>query len=164
MENSEKEADKQDVEFPVNGCSMQVEIVILSVWAGAASAIAAWLWRGKTTLAARLGGLRDHCQKLDSENQGLIRSLSAHENREKSRIGRLEHDLKSPLGVVIGFSTLIREYLEIHVQQPPPLLLDGINGIDQAAKKMVEIVESAADDESRGLCGEKAAVEEPAWP
>jgi hypothetical protein len=68
--------------------------------------------------------------------------------------------LKSPLGVILGFSMLLREYLEGRSEDLPPLPLRSINGIDQAAQKMVRIIESAAESAAFHASGEEAVVEE----
>ena len=105
-------------------------------------------------------GFRDSLVALDSENKRLRSALAAREDHESARILRLEHDLKSPLGVILGFCMLLREYVEEHPADLPPLPLRSINGIDQAAKKMVRIVESAAQDSGFHSSGEEAGVEE----
>jgi signal transduction histidine kinase len=139
---------------------MRVETVILGLLAAAASAIALLLWRSKVKLHARLAELVEHCETADSENERLRSDLSTREDQERGRIGRLEHDLKSPLGVILGFSMLLREYLEGRSEDLPPLPLRSINGIDQAAQKMVRIIESAAESAAFHASGEEAVVEE----
>jgi signal transduction histidine kinase len=131
---------------------MPVETVILGLLAAPASAIALILWRSKVSLLARIA-------ELDSENERLRSALSASEDRESGQISRLEHDLKSPLGVILGFSTLLREYLEGRHEDLPPVPLRSINGIDQAARKMVQIIEAAAEGPACAS-GEEAMVEE----
>jgi signal transduction histidine kinase len=139
---------------------MRFETVILGLLAAAASAIALLLWRGKGKLHARLADLVEHCEAADLENERLRSDLSTREDQERGRIGRLEHDLKSPLGVILGFSMLLREYLEGRSEDLPPLPLRSINGIDQAAQKMVRIIESAAESAAFHASGEEAVVEE----
>jgi hypothetical protein len=139
---------------------MRVETVILGLLAAAASAIALLLWRSKVSLHARLAQLVEHCETADSENERLRSALSACEDRECGRIVRLEHDLKSPLGVILGFSMLLREYLERLYEDLPPLPFRSINGIDQAAHRMVRIIESAAEGAASPTSAEEAVVEE----
>jgi signal transduction histidine kinase len=139
---------------------MRVETVILGLLAAAASAIALLLWRSKGKLHARLADLVEHCEAADLENERLRTDLSAREDQERERIVGLEHDLKSPLGVILGFSMLLREYLEGRSEDLPPLPLRSINGIDQAAQKMVRIIESAAESAAFHASGEEAVVEE----
>jgi signal transduction histidine kinase len=122
---------------------MRVETVVSGFLAAVASTIAFLQWRGRVV--------------ADSENERLRDALAAREDQERARISRLEHDLKSPLGVILGYSTLLREYLEEHAAALPPLAGRSINGIDQAAQKIVRILESAAD-------GEEALVEEKTRP
>ena len=138
-----------DVGFPVN--------VVLGLFAAAASAIAFLLWRGKVSLRTRLVA-------LDSENERLRNVLSARKDQGNARILRLEHDLKSPLGVILGFSMLLREYVEEHPAGPPALPLRSINGIDQAARKMLRIVESASQSPPSDMRAEQAVIEERTRP
>jgi signal transduction histidine kinase len=139
---------------------MRVETVILGLLAASATAIALFLWRGNVTLHSRLAEVAARCEQADSENERLRSALSAREAQERGRIFRLEHDLKSPLGVILGFSMLLREYIEGQSEGPPPLPLRSINGIDQAAQKMVRIIESAADGPAAQASDEQAVVEE----
>jgi signal transduction histidine kinase len=139
---------------------MRVESVILALLAAAASAIAVLLWRTKVSLHARLAELVEHCETADLENERLRNALSAREDQECGRVFRLEHDLKSPLGVILGFSMLLREYLEGLSGDLAPLPLRSINGIDQAAQRMVRIIESAAEGTPSPDSGEEAVVEE----
>jgi signal transduction histidine kinase len=115
-------------------------------------------------LLARLHELGERCEQADSENERLRNALSARQDQERARILRLEHDLKSPLGVLLGFSMLLREYLEEHSAALPPLPLRSINGIDQAAQKMVRIIESAADSPASRTYSEEVLVEEKTRP
>jgi len=137
------------VGFPVNE--------VLGFWAAAASAVAFLLWRGKVSL-------RDRLVALDSENQRLRNTHLVRENQESARILRLEHDLKSPLGVILGSCMLLRESLEEHSVGLPPLPLRSIKGIDQAAQKMVRIVECAARGPVSETRAEEVAVEERTRP
>jgi K+-sensing histidine kinase KdpD len=115
-------------------------------------------------LLARLHELGEHCEKADSENECLRNALSAREDQERARILRLEHDLKSPLGVILGFSMLLREYLEEHSAILSPSAARSINGIDQAAQKMVRIIESAADSPASYASNEEVWIEEKTRP
>jgi signal transduction histidine kinase len=122
---------------------MRVETIILGFWAAAASAVALLGWR---------------------KNERLRTELSAREDLERERISRFEHDLKSPLGVILGFSMLLREFVDGHTEDFPPLTLRSINGIDQAAQKMVRIIESAAEGPASYASGEEVLVEETTRP
>jgi signal transduction histidine kinase len=139
---------------------MRIETVIPGVLAAAAAAIALRVWRNNVTLRARSAGLVERGEKADAENGRLRSDLSARDDRERERICRLEHDLKSPLGVILGFSMLLREYVEGRAEDLPPLPLRSINGIDQAARKMLRIIESAAEGPASDAAGEEAVVEE----
>jgi signal transduction histidine kinase len=129
---------------------MRVETIILGFWAAAASAAALLVWR--------------RCEKAGSENERLRSDLSAREDRERERISRLEHDLKSPLGVILGFAMLLREYVEEHTEDLPLRTLRSIDGIDQAAKKMLGIIESAGEGSVSYAHREEALVAENTRP
>ena len=106
---------------------MRVETISLGVVAAASAAIAVYFWR---------------------VNVGLKNALLALKSDENDRILRLEHDLRSPLGALRGFSTLLREYVEKHSDDLQAFPLKHVNGIDQAAHKMLQIIEIAAEKES----------------
>ena len=108
---------------------MPIDTTILGCLAAAASAIACSLWRAK--------------RKADSDKAALIQELSLHAHQETERISRLEHDVKSSLGVILGFSTLLMEAAEQN-QKDQPLPLKNIQAIRQAANKILQIVEAAA--------------------
>jgi signal transduction histidine kinase len=138
---------------------MLVATIILGVWGAAASAAAWRLWRDKLGLLTRLQGLAADCEKAGSENQRLQTALSAHESLENGRLSRLEHDLKSPLGVILGYSMLLREFVQGRSDGLPALPLRSVDGIDQAAKKMVQIIEAAARPTVPDAAQVEAAVE-----
>lgn len=138
---------------------MLVETVILGLWGAAASAFAWRLWREKIGLLSRLEELAAHGEKVGSENQRLQTALSAHESVENNRIRRLEHDLKSPLGVILGYCMLLREFVQGHSDDLPALPLRSVNGIDQAAGKMLQIIETAAGTTAQNAGREEAVVE-----
>jgi signal transduction histidine kinase len=71
-------------------------------------------------------------------------ALPPDETPENARILRLEHDLKSPLGVILGYCTLLREFVQSQPDRLSALPLKSVDGIDQAAKKMLQIIETAA--------------------
>jgi signal transduction histidine kinase len=138
---------------------MLVATIILGVWGAAASAVAWRLWRDKLGLLTRLQGLAADCEKAGSENQRLKTALSAHQSLENGRISRLEHDLKSPLGVILGYSMLLREFVQDHSSALPAFPLRSVDGIDQAAQKMLQIIEAAARPTAPDAAQTEAAVE-----
>lgn len=143
---------------------MQAETAIAAALATVASAVAVFLGRSKVRLSANVSELAEHREKANVEHRRLTSALAAQQNQERGRIARLEHDLKSPLGVVLGFSRLLREYLEQHHQDLSPLPLTCMDGIDQAAQKMMQIVESASEGPASSIATEEAAVEERIRP
>lgn len=106
---------------------MRAETISLGVVAAASAALAFYFWRA---------------------NVGLKNALLALKSDENERISRLEHDLRSPLGALRGFSTLLREYVEKHSEALPAFPLKHVNGIDQAAHKILQIIEIAAEKEN----------------
>ena len=130
---------------------MRIELTILGCLAAAASAIACSLWRTKRKIMHRLVDLTAQCEKAESDKAGLMRALSLRAHEETERISRLEHDVKSSLGVILGFSTLLMEAVE---QDPRdrPLPLKNIQAIRQAAEKILQIVDAAVQARaSQGL-------------
>jgi signal transduction histidine kinase len=121
---------------------MRIEITILGCLAAAASAIACWLWQTKRKIVQRLVDLTAQCEKAESDKAGLIRALSLRAHEENERISRLEHDVKSSLGVILGFSTLLMEAVE-QDRRERPLPLKNIQAIRQAATKILQIVDAA---------------------
>jgi signal transduction histidine kinase len=121
---------------------MRIEITILGCLAAAASAIACWLWQTKRKIVQRLVDLTAQCEKAESDKAGLMRALSLRSHEETERISRLEHDVKSPLGVILGFSTLLMEAVEQDPRERP-LPLKNIQAIRQAATKILQIVDAA---------------------
>src|SRR5580658_4372291 len=121
---------------------MRIEITILGCLAAAASAIACWLWQTKRKIVQRLADLTAQCEKAESDKAGLMRALSLRSHEETERIARLEHDVKSPLGVILGFSTLLMEAVEQDPRERP-LPLKNIQAIRQAATKILQIVDAA---------------------
>ncbi len=120
---------------------MRIEITILGCLAAAASAIACSLWQTKRKIVLRLVRLTAQCEKAESDKAGLIQALSVRASEETERISRLEHDIKSPLGVILGFSTLLLEAAE-QDQGDRPLPLKNIQAIRQSATKILQIVDA----------------------
>jgi signal transduction histidine kinase len=121
---------------------MRIELTILGCLAAAASAIACWLWQTKRKIVHRLADLTAQCEKAESDKAGLMRALSLRSHEETERISRLEHDVKSSLGVILGFSTLLMEAVEQDPRERP-LPLKNIQAIRQAATKILQIVDAA---------------------
>jgi signal transduction histidine kinase len=113
----------------------QVLAVSLGVLAAVAGAVAFRLWRTSRAVAR-------HAAEL-------TQALAMRDGEHNQRISRLEHDLKSPLGAILGFSTLLREVVHEDLQDAPPAVLKSVNGIDQAARKMLQMIETAGARNSR---------------
>jgi signal transduction histidine kinase len=138
---------------------MRIEAVALALIAAAASIIAFLSWWTKRKIVRRLAKLAEQCERAESDNANLTRALSLRESEENERISRLEHDLKSPLGVILGFSSLLREFVEQNPSQLTPLPLKSINGIQQAAQKILNTIDAAVEGCSHRRQEEEAAVE-----
>jgi signal transduction histidine kinase len=87
--------------------------------------------------------LRRSTLVMSRQADELARALAARDVEHDQRVSRLEHDLKSPLGAILGFSTLLRELVHENLKEAPPSVLKSVNGIDQAARKMLQIIEAA---------------------
>lgn len=85
--------------------------------------------------------------KAECDKVRLEQALAIRVSKENERICRLEHDLKSPLGVILGFSSLLQEFAEENPGKLPPVPLKSISGIQQAARKMLQTIEAAVDGE-----------------
>src|ERR1700722_4212867 len=120
---------------------MRMDVFLLALFAAASAAIALLSWRKNRNLGRRVADLKAKCAEVESEKESLLRALSVLDSEENERIARLEHDVKSPLGVILGFSSLLRE----SVEQAPgtsTLPLKNINAIHQAATKILEIIDA----------------------
>jgi|SRR5580658_4400700 signal transduction histidine kinase len=138
---------------------MRTEAVVLGLFSAAASTIAFLSWRTKRTIARRLARLAEQCEKAESDKASLARTLSLHESEENERISRLEHDLKSPLGVILGFSSMLRESIEQNPDQLPALPLKSINAIQKAAQKILTTIDAAVEGKCSHRDQEEAVVE-----
>jgi signal transduction histidine kinase len=123
----------------------QISAVSSGLLAAAACGVAHHFWRRSRRIAG---------QAAD-----LVQALAAREMEHNQRILRLEHDLKSPLGVILGFSTLLRELMHDNLKEAPPAVLKSMNGIDQAARKMLQIIEAAAGARNSHVDRQEAVVE-----
>jgi signal transduction histidine kinase len=123
---------------------MRIEAVILGLFAAAASAIALWSWRKNRGILRQIAELSEQREKAEADKASLTETLALHESEENERIWRLEHDIKSSLGVILGFSALLRELAENN-PGTPSLPLNSINSIQQAAKKILHTIEAAVE-------------------
>jgi signal transduction histidine kinase len=121
---------------------MRIDVVLLSVFAAAMSAAALLSLLRSRKLGRRVTDLAAQCAKAESDKASLIQTLSILDTEENERIFRLEHDVKSPLGVILGFSSLLRESLEQDAGTPS-LPLKNINAIHQAATRILQIIDAA---------------------
>jgi len=92
--------------------------------------VALLIW-DRMRLKRRLAELSDEIENARSEDG------------EIDRFARLEHDLRSTISVIAGFSALIQESLEKDSQPSPSLMLKGASAIQQSTTKALRILESA---------------------
>ena len=121
---------------------MRIDVVLLTLFAAAASAIALLWWRRSRKLGRLVTDLAAQCAKAESDKASLTQALSVLDSEENERISRLEHDVKSSLGVILGFSSLLRESIEQDAGAPS-LPLKSINAIHQAATRILQIIDAA---------------------
>jgi signal transduction histidine kinase len=121
---------------------MQIEVAALGVFAAAASTSALLSWRRNRGILRRLADLAAQCDQAESDKASLIQTLAIRNSEEDERICRLEHDIKSSLSVILGFSSLLREMVENDLRSPP-LPLKNINAIHQAATKILKTIDAA---------------------
>jgi signal transduction histidine kinase len=123
---------------------MRIEAVVLLFFATSASIIAFLSWRTNRKIVRQLAKVSEQWEKAESDKASLLRTLSLRETEENERIYRLEHDVKSSLGVILGFSSLLRESVE-HDSGTPPVALKNINAIHQAATKILKTIDAAVE-------------------
>jgi signal transduction histidine kinase len=120
---------------------------------GISSAIFAWaaatltgfsLW-GRISVGRRLAELTGRYKHAESERSRLERQLAACHAEHGEHLGRLEHDLRSSIGVIVGFSSILIEQAEGGRSVQPSLVLKGANAIHQSAQNSLRILEAAAE-------------------
>lgn len=121
---------------------MRIEVPALGLFATAASTIALLSCLRNRKIERRLADLAAQRDQAESDKASLIRTLSSRKSEEDERFSHLEHDIKSSLGVILGFSSLLRELVERN-PGTPPLPLKNINGIHQAATKILQTIDAA---------------------
>jgi signal transduction histidine kinase len=119
----------------------QILAVIFGLLAAVACAIAFRLRRNAHTLVH---------QAVARQAAESAQALATRDIAHGQRIARLEHDLKSPLGAILGFSTLLREIVQENLSEAPPTVLKSVKGIDQAARRMLQIIETAGEEAAGG--------------
>jgi len=111
------------------------------------SALIGWLAWGKVQLLRRLDRLNRQYEQAELEKSDLHRAFAGRASEEAERLSRLEHDLRSSISVIVGFSSLLREFAEKSPNEQPPLLLKGSSAIHQAAEKTLRILDAAVTSE-----------------
>jgi signal transduction histidine kinase len=129
---------------PVGGRFMRVEVAALGIFAAAASTVAWLFWRRNRVIVRRLADLGAERDQADSDKQSLMRTIALRDGEEDERLFGLEHDIKSSLSIILGFSALLRESAE---QDPRafPFPLKNIDAIHQAATKVLNTIHLAVE-------------------
>ena len=126
---------------------MRIDVMLLGLIAAAACAIALLSWRRSRKLAYRLTDLAAQCENAESDKARLEQALCILSTQENEWISRLEHDVKSSLSVILGFSSLLRDLVE---RDPGthPLPLKNIRAIHQAATTILQTIDAAVKSRS----------------
>jgi|HubBroStandDraft_1064217.scaffolds.fasta_scaffold343563_2 hypothetical protein len=112
-----------------------------------AALVAVLLVWDRIKLKRRCAELIRRCEEVQLENLRLHQALSVRESGEVERLSRLEHDLRSTISVINGFSALIQESAEKDLSPSPSFLLKGASAIQQSTAKALRILEAAGQDQ-----------------
>jgi signal transduction histidine kinase len=124
------------------------------------AALVAFLLKARIKLLKRIAELTQQCDKAQLEISQLRQAVSLRDREESDRFSRLEHDLRSSLSGIVGFSSLLKESLEKDSKPETLLLLKSTQAIQQSAAKTLSILEAAAaSGRYTQHHGEKLAVE-----
>lgn len=134
---------------------MRFSSAILTV---SAVGIAGVLFLSRLKMRRQTAELVDRCEKAELEMSRLEQLLStsvpigasyglgASDGLDMDHFGRLEHDLRSTLSVIAGFSALIKESAEKEELPQAEMLLKGASAIQQSASKALRILDTAAEE------------------
>jgi signal transduction histidine kinase len=128
----------------ISGSLMCISTAILAL---GSSALIGWLVWGRVKLLRRFDRLKQQYEQAELEKSHLHQAFASRANDEAERLGRLEHDLRSSISVIVGFSSLLREFAEKSPNEQPALLLKGSSAIHQAAEKTLRILDAAVTSE-----------------
>jgi signal transduction histidine kinase len=123
---------------------MPISLAVLGLVFTVSIAFLAW---ERNKLLRRLGELANKCQDAKIENSRLEGAISLHNRDEVEGISQLEHDLRSSISVIAGFSALLHESFENDSKPQHPFLLKAAGGIHQATAKCLQILDAAAAGE-----------------
>jgi len=105
--------------------------------------IALLLWE-RIKLLRRVAEMIEQCEKTERERSQTTQTLMSRDRDETERLARLEHDLRSSLSVIVGFSSVLVETLQKDLMNQSMLLLKSANAIHQSATKSLKIIEAVA--------------------
>ena len=120
---------------------MNVFLIILALLLAALSLV---LLRKRLDLLRRIPELRKQCEKAELENAQLKQALSDRERKEVKRFEQLEHDLRASIGVIVGFSSLLRETLDTDARSQTVPVRKSADAIHQSAAKALRIIDAAS--------------------
>jgi signal transduction histidine kinase len=130
---------------------------ILAAILGLAVGVLMVVWiRGRNRLLGRIDALVQECERAELERSQLRQALSSRDHEETERLLRLEHDLRSSISGVVGFSSLLKESIEKDSSQGSRLLLKSANAIHQSATRTLNILDAATSGEFKQ--GDKAGL------
>ena len=115
-----------------------------AIFAMALTALSGFLLWNRARIERRLAAAFLQCEKIELERSRLEQALALREAEESERFGRLEHDLRSSISVIVGFSSILVEEADKHLGPHPPMLLKSASAIQQSARKSLLILEAAA--------------------
>jgi len=105
------------------------------------------LLRARIKLLRRIAALIERCEAAELERSQLKQVLLSRDHQEIERVARLEHDLRSSISGVVGFSSLLREFLEKNPEQQSPLIMKSASAIHQSATRTLMILDAAGAGE-----------------
>jgi signal transduction histidine kinase len=116
-----------------------------AILALASATLAAFsLWWG-IRIGRRHAELTKRCQEAELEKSRLEQALAACEAEHGQHLARLEHDLRSSISVIVGFSSILTEEAEGDHGVQPSLVLKSASAIQQSARKSLQILDAAAE-------------------
>ena len=133
--------------MPKRANSRQLMCISTAILALGSSALIGWLVWARVKLLRRLDRLNQQYEQAELEKSHLHQVFASRASEEVERFARLEHDLRSSISVIVGFSSLLREFAEKSQNEQPALLLKGSSAIHQAAEKSLRILDAAVTSE-----------------
>jgi signal transduction histidine kinase len=135
---------------------MGTSSAILALASATLTAVSLW---GRIRIGRCLAELTRRCEETESERSRLEQALAACEAEHGEHLARLEHDLRSSISVIVGFSAILIEQAEGDRSVQPALVLKSASAIQQSAQKSLRILDAAAEMEPGKHRRQTVAVE-----